>query len=72
MTFFVILLLCFICVERIKINKMNLISQKYQIMIVCILKNYNQRYFNHYIIKFIVFILIYYVININIVSLFIY
>ena len=41
-------------------------------MVVNILKKLSRRYFSHYIIKFIVFILIYYVINLNIVSSFMF
>ena len=41
-----------------------------EIMIVSILKNLNHIYYSHYIIKFIDFMFIYYVMNLNIVSLF--
>ena len=53
--FFVVLLKHLICVSAI------------QIMIVNKLKNWNRRYFNHYIIKFISYMLIYYVINLDII-----
>ena len=39
-------------------------------MTVSILKNLSYRYYSHYIIKFIGFMLIYYTINLNIVSSF--
>ena len=64
---FVILLRCFICQEVIQIDKTNLINQRYQIMIVSILKKWNRRYSSHYIIKFVGFISIYCVINLDIV-----
>ena len=48
-------------------DKTNLISRIYQIMVVSMLKNWNRRYYNHYIIKFIGFISIYYAINLDIV-----
>ena len=43
-------------------------SNIYQIMIVNMLKNRSHKYSSHYIIKFVVFILIYYTINLYIVS----
>ena len=46
------------------------ISGRYHIIIVSMLKNWNRRYSNNYIIKFIGFMLIYYVINLDIVSSF--
>ena len=43
------------------------LNQIYQIMVVNILKNWNLRYSSNYFIKFVCFILIYYVINLYIV-----
>ena len=40
-------------------------------MVVIILKNWSFKYFNHFIIKFIGFMLIYYIINLDIISSFI-
>ena len=68
MMLFVILLSYFICVEMIHTSKADSISRKYQIMVINMLKNYSRKYYSHYIIKFVGFILIYYVINLNIVS----
>ena len=65
---FVILLKRFIYVGVIQTRKTNFISQIYQIMIVSILKNLSHKYFSYYIIKFIGFILIYFIINLNIIS----
>ena len=65
---FVILLWCFICVEDIQTGKTDSMSRKYQIMVVGLLKNWSRRYFNHYIIKFVGFMSIYYAINLDIVS----
>ena len=48
--------------------KTDLISPRYQIMVVIMLKNWSRRYSSHYIIKFVGFIPIYYAINLNIVS----
>ena len=56
--------------EEIQIGKTNWISRRYEIMIVSILKNLNHIYSSHYIIKFVDFMSIYYVMNLNIVSLF--
>ena len=67
---FVVLLLCFICVEAIQTRKTDSMSRKYQIMVVGMLKNWSRRYFNHYNIKFIGFMSIYYAINLDIVSSF--
>ena len=58
----------FFCVRTIQIGKVDLINRRYQIMFVSMLKNWNRRYSSYYIIKFVVFIPIYYVINLNIVS----
>ena len=52
----------------IQIGKADLISQRYQIMVVSMLKNWSRKYSNHYIIKFVGFILIYYAVNLDIVS----
>ena len=45
-------------------------NRKYQIMGIGMLKNYS-KYFSHYIIKVVGFILIHYAINLDIVSSFI-
>ena len=66
--FFVILLQHFIFVEAIQIGKADSISRIYQIMVVSILNNWSYIYYSHYIIRFVGFMLIYYVINLNIVS----
>ena len=52
----------------IQIGKVDLIRRKYQIMVVNMLKNQNYRYSSQYFIKFVGFMLIYYAINLNIVS----
>ena len=57
----------FVC-RVIQIGKTTLISRIYHIMIVNKLKNRSRRYYSHYIIKFIGFMSIYYVINLDIVS----
>ena len=49
-------------------SKTDLICRRYEIMVVMVLKNWSKRYSNHFIIKFLDFILIYYAINLNIVS----
>ena len=67
MVLFIVLLQCFICLGAIQTNKVDLINKRYQIMIVNILKNWSCKYFSHYFIKFVGFMLIYYVINLNIV-----
>ena len=69
MVLFVILLQLFICMGTIQIDKIYLISQIYQIIVVGMLKIWSYKYSNHYFIKFIGFLLIYYVINLDIVSL---
>ena len=71
--FFVIFLqFFFIFLYRaIKIDKMDSINRKYKIMVVNILKNLSQIYYNHHSITFIKFIPIYYVINLDIISSFI-
>ena len=54
--------------EAFQTSKSDLIIQIYQIiMIGSILKNWSHRYYNHYSIKFIDFIPMYYAINLNIV-----
>ena len=65
---FIVLLRRFICVRVIRISKTDLISQRYQIMIIKMLKNWSRRYSSHYVIKFVGFIPICYVINLDIVS----
>ena len=67
MVLFVVLLLHFICMGAIETNKTDLINQRYPIMIVNMLKNWSRRYSSRYIIKFVGFMLNYYVINLNIV-----
>ena len=69
--FFIVLLRRFIFMEAIHIDKTDLINQRYQNMIVNILKNYNYRYSSYYIIKFIVFISIY-AINLDIIPSYIF
>ena len=69
--FFIILLLCFICVGAIHTGKVNLINRRYHIMVVNILKNRSRKYSNHYIIKFVGFIPIY-AINMDIISSFMF
>ena len=51
-------------------TKADSINQIYHIMVVIILNNRSCKYFSHYIIKFIGFTLIYYVINLDIILLF--
>ena len=51
----------------IQTSKTNLISRKYQIMIINMLKNWSFRYFSHYFNKFVGFRPIYYAINLDIV-----
>ena len=63
----VVLLPHFIRVRVIQTSKADLISRKYQIMVVNMLKNWSYRYSSHYFIKFVGFIPIYYTINLNIV-----
>ena len=65
---FVVLLRRFIYVGTIQTDKTDLINPIYQIMVVSILKNWSPRYSSNYIIKFVGFMSIYYVINLNIVS----
>ena len=57
-----------LCEGTIQTNKTDSINQKYQIMVVSMLKNWSRRYYSHYIIKFVSFMLIYYAINLDIVS----
>ena len=65
---FVLLLRRFIYVGAIETGKADLISRRYQLMVVGVLKNWSCRYSSNYIIKFIDFMLIYYAVNVNIVS----
>ena len=65
---FIFLLQHFICVGVIKTRKVDLISRKYQIMVISMLKNWSRKYFSHFIIKFVGFMPICYTINFNIVS----
>ena len=51
-------------------TKADSINPIYHIMVVIILKNRSRKYFSHYIIKFIGFMLIYYAINLNVILLF--
>ena len=67
---FVILLWRFICVKVIRIGKTDLIRQRYQILVVSLLKNWSRRYSSHYITKFEGFMSIYHAINLDIVSLY--
>ena len=53
--------------RAIQTSKADLINKKYQITIVNILKNQGRRYSNHYIIKFVNFMSIYYAINLDII-----
>ena len=55
----------YLCGEIIQTNKTDLISQRYQTMIISILKNLSYKYSNNYFIKFVSYILIYYTINLN-------
>ena len=54
--------------RAIQTDKIDLISRKYQIMVVSMLKNWSYRYSNYYFIKFIGFMSIYYTFNMYIVS----
>ena len=56
--------------RKILTSKADSINQKYQIMVISILKNWSYRYSNNYIIIFVGFISIYYDINLDIVSIF--
>ena len=67
---FIMFLRRFICVGAIQTSKADLINRRYQIMVVNMFKNWSCRYSSHYIIKFVGFMPIYYVINLNIVSSF--
>ena len=44
---FIVLLLCFICIRTIQTCKTDLISRRYQIMVVNMLKNWSRRYSNY-------------------------
>ena len=65
---FVVLLRYFTCVGVIHKSETNLINRRYQIMVFNMLKK-NYRYSNHYFIKFVSFMSIYYTINLDIFSL---
>ena len=65
---FIGLLRHFICVRAIQTGKIDLISRRYQIMVVNMLKNWSCKYYNYYFIKFVGFMSIYYAINLDIVS----
>ena len=65
---FVVLLQRFICVGGIQTGKTDLISRRYQIMVVSMLKNWSCSYSSQYFIKFAGFMPISYAINLNIVS----
>ena len=68
--FFVILLRRFISMGAIQTGKADSISQRYQIIVISMLNNWSRKYFNHFIIKFVGFILICYAIKLYIVYLF--
>ena len=51
----------------IQIDKVDSISKKYQIMVISMLKSWSHKYSINYIIKFVSFIQILYVINLDIV-----
>ena len=55
--------------EAIRTNKAYSIDQRYQIMVISVLKNWSRIYYSHYIIKFVSFMPIHYTINLYIVSL---
>ena len=54
---FVILLWRFIRMRVIQTSNLDLISRRYQLMVVDMLKNWSCRYSSHYFIKFITFML---------------
>ena len=62
---FVVLLWRFICVGAIETDKADLISRRYEMIVVSMLKNWSCRYSSHHIIKFVDFMLIYYPINVD-------
>ena len=68
MILFIVLLRRFIYIGEIQTGKVDLIGRIYQIMIVNTLNNWSYKYYSHYFIKFIGFILIYYTVNPNNVS----
>ena len=70
MMFFIVLLQHFACVRAIQTSKVDLISRRYHIMAVSMFKNWSRRFYSYYIIKFVGFMLIYYTINLDIVSSF--
>ena len=49
-------------------KQVDMLGQIYQIIVVSMLKNWSHRYSNHYIIKFVCFLPIYYAINLDIIS----
>ena len=51
----------------IQISKMDSINQRYQIMVISMLKNLSRIYYSYYVIKFVGFIQIYYAINLDII-----
>ena len=51
----------------IQIGKADLISQRYQILVISMLKSWSRKYSSHYVITFVGFIPIYYAINLDIV-----
>ena len=56
--------------RTIQTGKEDLISRRYQIIIVSMLKNKNCRYSSYYFIKFVGIISIYYTINLDIIPSF--
>ena len=68
--FFIILLKYFICVGAIQTSKANSNNRRYQIMVGSMLKNWSPIYYSHYIIKFVGFMLIYYIINLDIIVIY--
>ena len=65
---FIVLLQCFICARVIQKDKLDLISRIYQIMVDSMLKKLSCRYSSYNFIKFVSFMLIYYTINLDIIS----
>ena len=54
----------------IQTGKTDSINRKHQIIIVCMLKNRSRIYSSHYIINFIGFMSTYYIINLDIILLY--
>ena len=71
MMFFIVLLRRFICMKTIQIGKTYSINRKYHIIVIRILKKLTNGYSDHYIIKFISFMSLYYSIYLDFISLFI-